>query len=84
MRTWPGRVLKNMGMPGHMVSNQVLVRKLTVVDVQPEKNLLLVRGAVPGANKGLVVIYNRKEDFPKRFVATTKEETVTKEEAPSV
>lgn len=47
--SFPSRVWKNKGLPGHMGSERVSVRNLTVVDVRPEQNLLLVRGAVPGA-----------------------------------
>ena len=76
MRTWPGRVLKNMRLPGHYGDVQVTTRHLKVVGVKPEQNLLLVEGAVPGSTNGLVVIYSRKEDFPKRFkVDAPKAET---------
>lgn len=47
--SYPSRVWKNKGLPGHMGSEQVTVRNLTIVDVRPEQNLLLVEGAVPGA-----------------------------------
>lgn len=52
----PSRVFKGKGMPGHAGSVQVTVRNLTVVKVDPEKNLILVKGAVPGPKKGLVTI----------------------------
>jgi large subunit ribosomal protein L3 len=54
--TTPGRVFKGTRMGGHMGDRQVTVRKLEVVRVDPERSLLLVRGAVPGARNGLVVI----------------------------
>jgi large subunit ribosomal protein L3 len=54
--TWPGRVLKGKRMAGHMGSGRVTARKLKVVQADPERNLLLVKGAVPGANGGLLVI----------------------------
>lgn len=54
--TFPGRVLKGKRMAGHMGNRRVTVRNLEVVRVEPERNLLLVKGAVPGANKGLLVI----------------------------
>jgi large subunit ribosomal protein L3 len=54
--TYPGRVWKGMRMGGHMGSDQVTVKNLEVFQANPEKNLLLVRGAVPGARNGLVVI----------------------------
>lgn len=54
--SFPSRVWKNKGMPGHMGSERVSVRNLIVADVKPEQNLLLVKGAVPGANGTYVQI----------------------------
>lgn len=54
--TWPGRVLKGKRMAGHMGNRRVTARKLKVVQADPERNLLFVKGAVPGANGGLLVI----------------------------
>jgi large subunit ribosomal protein L3 len=54
--TSPGRVWKGLRMAGHMGSEQVTIRNLEVFQANPEKNLLLVRGAVPGARNGLVLI----------------------------
>jgi large subunit ribosomal protein L3 len=55
-RKTPGKVWKNKRLPGHMGVDKVTIQNLKVVDVVPEKNLLLVQGAVPGANGGLLVI----------------------------
>ena len=52
----PSRVFKGKGMPGHMGCVKVTVQNLEVVRVDAEKNLLLVKGAVPGAKKALVTI----------------------------
>ncbi|MCR4756110.1 MAG: 50S ribosomal protein L3 [Lachnospiraceae bacterium] len=52
----PSRVFKGKGMPGHMGHVKVTVQNLEVVRVDSEKNLLLVKGAVPGPKKGLVTI----------------------------
>ena len=52
----PSRVFKGKGMPGHMGQVKVTVQNLEVVKVDAEKNLLLVKGAVPGAKKALVTI----------------------------
>jgi len=54
--TWPGRVLKGKRMAGHMGNSRVTARNLEVIQADPERNLLLVKGAVPGANGGLLVI----------------------------
>ena len=52
----PSRVFKGKGMPGHMGAVKVTVRNLEVVRADAEKNLLLVKGAVPGAKKALITI----------------------------
>lgn len=52
----PSRVFKGKHMPGHMGNVQVTVQNLEVVCVDTEKNLLLVKGAVPGPKKSLVTI----------------------------
>jgi len=53
---FPSRVFKGVRMPGHMGSRRVSVKNLEVVEVDAEKNLLVVKGAVPGARGSLVVI----------------------------
>jgi len=52
----PGRVMKGMKMAGHMGNARVTVQNLEVVRVDLDRNLLLVKGSVPGPNKGLVMI----------------------------
>ena len=52
----PSRVFKGKNMPGHMGSEQVTIQNLKVVRVDADENLILVKGAVPGPKKGLVVI----------------------------
>jgi large subunit ribosomal protein L3 len=54
--TFPGRVLKGKRMAGHMGNRRVTVRNLEVIEADPERNLLLVKGAVPGANGALLII----------------------------
>jgi large subunit ribosomal protein L3 len=54
--TFPGRVLKGKRMAGHMGNRGVTARNLEVIQADPERNLLLVKGTVPGANGGLLVI----------------------------
>ena len=54
--TSPGRVLKGTSMAGHMGNRRVTVRNLEVLKADPEHNLLLIKGAVPGANNGLLLI----------------------------
>jgi large subunit ribosomal protein L3 len=55
-RSTPGRVWKNMGMPGHLGDEQVTVQNLRIVQVRPDENLILICGAVPGANGSYVVV----------------------------
>ena len=52
----PSRVFKGKGMPGHMGCEKVTVQNLAVVKVDADKNLILVKGAVPGPKKALVTI----------------------------
>ena len=54
--TFPGRVFKGKHMAGHMGNRKVTARNLEVIQADPEHNLLLVKGAVPGANAGLLII----------------------------
>lgn len=54
--TSPGRVFKGTLMAGHMGNERVTVRKLEVFQTDPDRNLLLIKGAVPGANNGLLLI----------------------------
>jgi large subunit ribosomal protein L3 len=53
---YPGRVWKGKKMPGHMGSVRKTVQNLLVIEADPERNLLLVRGGVPGANGELVLV----------------------------
>lgn len=56
MRQTPGRSWKNQAMPGHMGQEQRTVQNLRVVKIIAEKNLILVKGAIPGANGDDVII----------------------------
>lgn len=54
--SFPSRVFKGKGMPGHMGHERVTVKNLEVVRADAERNLLLLRGAIPGARGATVVI----------------------------
>jgi large subunit ribosomal protein L3 len=56
MRNFPGRVLKGHRMGGHMGNTQATASNLEVVQVREQDNLILVKGAVPGPNGGIVMI----------------------------
>ena len=53
---WPGNVIKGKRMPGHMGNARRTVQNLQVVRVMAEDNVLLLKGAVPGANGGILLI----------------------------
>jgi large subunit ribosomal protein L3 len=57
----PGRVMKGKRMPGRMGGERVTAQGLEVMIVDPERNLLLVRGAVPGAQNGLLLIQQARK-----------------------
>jgi len=54
--TWPQRVIKGKKMPGRMGGNMVTVKNLKIIKIEPEKNILYVSGALPGARGALVEI----------------------------
>jgi len=60
-RSFPGRVFKGKRMAGRWGAERVTVRNLTIVAVRPEEHLLLVRGAVPGARSGTVLVRRMAE-----------------------
>ena len=57
--TTPGRVIKGKGLPGRMGGKRKTVKNLKVLMVDPERNLLLVKGAVPGSRRGILLIKTR-------------------------
>jgi large subunit ribosomal protein L3 len=65
MRQTPGRVWKNQAMPGHMGSDARTVQNLRVVKIIAEQNLILVKGAIPGANGDDVIVRSAIKGQPK-------------------
>ena len=55
-RKWPGRVIKGRRMPGHMGDERVTTQNLAVAEVRETDNLLLVKGSVPGAKNGYLLV----------------------------
>ncbi len=53
---YPAKVFKGMKMPGQLGNARVTVQNLVVVDIKKERNLLMVKGAVPGPNGGIVMV----------------------------
>jgi len=66
MRQTPGRSWKNQAMPGHMGSERRTVQNLRVVKVVADKNLILVKGAIPGANGDDVIVRLATKGQPKK------------------
>jgi large subunit ribosomal protein L3 len=66
MRQTPGRVWKNQAMPGHMGSVKRTMQNLRVVKIVADKNLILVKGAIPGANGDDVIVRTAIKGQPKK------------------
>jgi large subunit ribosomal protein L3 len=58
--SFPSRVWKNQGLPGHMGSERITVKNLEIIDVKADQNILLILGAIPGANGAMLEI--KKEE----------------------
>ena len=69
--TTPGRVYRGKKMAGHYGSEQITVTGLEVIDIDEEKNQLFIKGAIPGAKKGFLVI--EKTGKVKKYVAPPEE-----------
>jgi large subunit ribosomal protein L3 len=59
--SFPSRVWKGKTLPGHMGAERVTVQRLKVIESRAEENLLFVRGAIPGATNGIVVVRKSKK-----------------------
>lgn len=55
-RSFPGRVFKGKRMAGHDGAKRVTTQSVEIVEIQPEENLVFVRGAIPGGNNGLICV----------------------------
>ena len=78
-RSTPGRIWKNMGMPGHLGDERVTVQNLQVMQVREAEKMILVSGAVPGAN-GSYVIIRPAIKHPERVVTLHAEHRKHEEE----
>jgi large subunit ribosomal protein L3 len=59
--SYPSRVWKGKTLPGHMGSKRITVQRLKVIESRPDENLLFVRGAIPGAANGLIMVRKSKK-----------------------
>ena len=78
-RSTPGRIWKNQGMPGHLGSERVTVQNLQVMQVREAEKIILISGAVPGAN-GSYVIVRPAIKHPERVLALHTEHRKHEEE----
>jgi len=79
--SFPSRVLPGKKMPGRMGGNSNVSKKLEVVKIIPEENLILVKGAIPGVKKGLLVISkSKKQKTQEKQEIQEKKEKEKKEE----
>jgi large subunit ribosomal protein L3 len=78
-RSTPGRIWKNMGMPGHLGDERVTVQNLRVMQVREAEKLILVSGAVPGPNGGYVIVRPAIK-HPERVLALHAEHRKHEEE----
>ena len=69
-RTYPGKVFKLMKLTGPMGDRQVTVSNLKVVKVDTENHLLVLNGAVPGAENALILVKNKHPEFEKRLLSS--------------
>lgn len=58
--TYPGKVFKGTGMAGRMGNDRVTVKKMTIVRSDTARNLLLIKGALPGARNGMIIVRKAK------------------------
>ena len=58
--TYPGKVFKGTSMAGRMGNDRVTVKKMTVVRSDADRNLLLIKGALPGARNGMIIVRKAK------------------------
>jgi large subunit ribosomal protein L3 len=56
---WPSRVIKGKKLPGRMGNETVLKKNVSVVDIRPDENVVLLKGSVPGAKNGLLKIFSK-------------------------
>ncbi len=91
-REWPGRVFKNRPMPGQLGNKQTTIQNLKVVAIDEARNLVMVQGAVPGYDEGMVIIQDAKKRSKQqvgpvpaglKVVEAPKAETTEVKEAPA-
>ncbi|MDM8552658.1 50S ribosomal protein L3 [Desulfobacterales bacterium HSG2] len=56
---WPSKIIRGKKMPGQYGSTKKTVQNLEIVDIRPEENLIMLKGAVPGSKSGVVALYKK-------------------------
>lgn len=82
-RTYPGRVIPGKKMPGHMGDRTVTMKNLEVVGIKEEQGILLIKGAVPGANHAQVFIFPHAKEFEDRVLSAQGGKTEQAASAPA-
>jgi large subunit ribosomal protein L3 len=59
--SYPSRVWKGKALPGHMGAKRITAQRLKVIESRPDENLLFIRGAIPGAANGLIMVRKSKK-----------------------
>ena len=57
---WPAKVIRGKKMPGQFGNTKKTIRNLEIIDIRPEENLILIKGAIPGSKNGIVEIKKPK------------------------
>lgn len=85
--SFPSRVVKGHHMPGHMGHERVTVQNLEIIDVDVDKNLLVVKGAVPGHNNSFLIILKSKKRTgmakPKQVQTGKAKKDIKEKKAPA-
>jgi large subunit ribosomal protein L3 len=58
---WPSKVIRGKKMPGHYGNARKTIKNLTIYDIRPEENLVLIQGAVPGHRSALIMLNKRRQ-----------------------
>lgn len=56
MCAWPAKTLKGQKLPGHKGNEKITIKNLMVIDIKTDRNIILVKGSVPGSKNGIVII----------------------------
>jgi len=78
--TYPGRVIKGTKLPAHMGDETKTVKNLEVIGIESEQNIILIKGALPGAQNTTLYIYPHNKDFEGKFLTKDTDDKDAKKE----